>query len=176
MQAIENISHQAGGAANSSDLAPLRVPGERRGTVQAMTAWANITGEGGLPALSDLLGRHRAILRQEFLLKSDPIPGLSVFILCGDTLRSLLGRSPLGATFWEHMPRPVRDTLSEACAAALKQGAPIQEEGGFEIGTGATVRYRGIFLPLRSNSRTEADYLFGAYGSRIFDAAAPVAA
>jgi hypothetical protein len=141
-----------------------------------MAAWAGLIGEGGIPALSDLLGRHRTISKQEFLLKSDPIPHLSVFILCGDTLRSLLGRSPLGATFWERMPRPVRDALSEACAAALKHGAPIQDEGGFEIDTEATVRYRGILMPLRSAGRIDADYLFGAYGSRIFGAAAPAAA
>ena len=138
-----------------------------------MLAWAGLTREGGIPALSDLLGQHRTISRQEFLLKADLIPRFSVFILCGDTVGALLGQSVLGATLWECMPQPVRNTLSEACAAALKQGAPIQDERGFEIDTGATVRYRGVFMPLRSNRRAEADYLFGAYGSRIFDAAAP---
>ena len=141
-----------------------------------MTAWAGLTGAGGIPALSDLLGRHRAISRQEFLLKADPIPRFSVFILCGDTLGALLGQSVLGATLWECMPQPVRDTLSEACAAALKQGAPVQEEGGFEIDAGAAIRYRGVFMPLCSDSRASPTYLFGAYGSRIFETAAPAAA
>jgi len=31
-------------------------------------------------------------------------------------------------------------------------------------------------MPLRSAGRADADYLFGAYGSRIFDAATPAAA
>ena len=69
-----------------------------------------------------------------------------------------------------------RWAVSEACAAALKQGAPVHEAGGFEIDTGATVRYRSVFTPLRSASRTDPDYLFGAYGSRIFGATAPAAA
>lgn len=176
VQAMQDISRPSSGAAVSRDLAPDSVPGERRGTVRAMAAWAGLIGEGGIPAFSDLLGRHRAISKQEFLLKTDPIPHLSVFILCGEMLQSLLGRSPLGATFWERMPRPVRDALSEACAAALKQGTPIQDEGGFEMDSGATLRYRGVFMPLRSDGRVESEYLFGAYGSRIFDAAAPVAA
>ena len=140
-----------------------------------MAAWTGLIEERGIPALADLLCRHRAISKQEFLLKTDPIPRFSVFILCGDTLGSLLGRSVLGTTFWDSMPRPVRDTLSEACAAALKLGAPVLEEGAFEIDTGAEVRYRSVFMPLCSSGRTDPDYLFGAYGSRVFGTAVAAA-
>ena len=140
-----------------------------------MTAWASLSENDGIPALAKLLGR-RVIAAQEFLLKTDPIPRLSVFILCGDALPSLLGRSILGATFWDRMPRAARDTLSQACAAAMNQGAPAHQAGAFSTGAGAEVRYRGIFMPLRSLGHDDPGYLFGAYGSRVFDAMTPAAA
>ena len=77
-----------------------------------MAAWVGLTGEGGVPALSTLLGQHPTISGQEFLLKADLIPRFSVFILCGDAMTSLLGQSVLGATLWECMPQQVRNTLS----------------------------------------------------------------
>jgi hypothetical protein len=138
-----------------------------------MAAWARLAGESGVPALSTLLGQHPTISGPEFLLKADLIPRFSVFILCGDTLAVLLGQSVLGATLWECMPQQIRNTLSETCAAALRQGEPVQEEGDFEIDAGAAIRYRGVFLPLCSDKRASPNYLFGAYGSRIFEATAP---
>ena len=173
VQAVRNIRHQAGGATPSDGLDPVPARRERRGTFRAMAAWAGLAGEGGVPALSTLLGQHPAISGQEFLLKADLIPRFSVFILCGDTMTALLGQSVLGATLWECMPQQVRNTLSETCAAALSQGAPVQEEGDFEIDAGAAVRFRGVFLPLRSDKRASPNYLFGAYGSRIFETTAP---
>lgn len=139
-----------------------------------MSAWANLNGNHDVPVLAELLGHHRVMAAQEFLLKTDPIPRLSVFILCGDALRALLGQ-PVGASLWDRMPRAARDTLSRACGGAMKQGAPIREEGAFEIAAGVEIRYRGIFLPLRSRSQADPDYLFGAYGCRTFGAMAPAA-
>lgn len=171
MQAVRNIDHRV-----IDTLAPRPAAGERRGTVQAMAAWTSLTGYDGIPALAELLGRRRVIAAQEFLLKTDPISRLSVFIICGDALRAILGGPILGATFWDCMPRAVRDTLSQACAAAMKQGAPIHQAGAFEAEAGVEIRYRGIFMPLRSLGRAEPGYLFGAYGSRAFEAMTPAAA
>ena len=91
-------------------------------------------------------------------------------------MAGLLGQSVLGATLWECMPKSVRNSLAETCAAALQQGAPVQEKGRFEIDARASIRYRGVFMPLRSDSRASPNYLFGAYGSRIFEATAPAGA
>ncbi len=181
MQAVRNIHRQAIGAP-----APQRLPDERRGTVRAVSAWASLQKNDAIPVLAELLGRHRFIAAQEFLLKTDPMPQRSVFILCGDALRALLDRPVLGTTFWDCMPRAARDALSQACAAAMKQGAPAHQAGAFEIEAGVEVRYRGVFLPLRSPSlhspslrspgHDDPGYLFGAYGSRVFAATTPAAA
>jgi hypothetical protein len=174
VQVVRNIDRRTVGAALCAAPTPQQLPGERRGTVRAMAAWASLPGTGGIPALAGLLGR-RVIAAQEFLLKTDPIPPLSVFILCGDALRAVLGRPILGATLFDCMPQAARDTLAQACAAAMTQGTPVREDGAFETGAGTEVRYRGIFMPLRSTNQAEPDYLFGAYGSRSFGAAAPAA-
>jgi hypothetical protein len=176
VQAVRTNRRQTNDTAPFDALAPTQAPNERRSTFQAMTAWAALAMEDGMPELRDLLRQHRGITRQEFLLKADLIPRFSVFILCGDTVSTLLGKTVRGATLWECMPQPVRNTLSEACATALKLGAPVQEEGGFEIHDGAAIRYRSVFLPLRSSGYDDPSYLFGAYGSRAFGAAAPAAA
>ena len=146
-----------------------------------MAAWASLPGNDAIPVLAELLGRRRVIAAQEFLLKTDPIPRLSVFVLCGDALRAILGRSVLGATFWDCMPRAARDTLSQACGAAMKQGAPAHRAGAFEIEADVEIRYRGVFLPLRSPplrslGHNDPGYLFGAYGSRVFGTMTPTAA
>lgn len=174
MQVVRNIDRQTVGAAPCGAFPPQQLPGERRGTVRAMAAWASLPGNGGIPALAELLGR-RMIAAQEFVLKTDPMPGLSVVVLCGDALRAVLGSSVLGATLRDSMPGLAVDSLAQACAAAMKQGAPVREDGAFETGAGTEVRYRGIFMPLRSTDRAEPDYLFGAYGSRSFGAAARTA-
>jgi hypothetical protein len=146
-----------------------------------MSAWASLRGNNAIPALTDLLDRHRAIAAQEFLLKTDPIPRLSVFIFCGEALRSVLGRPVLGATFWDCMPQAARDALSQACAAAMTQGAPVDQAGAFETEAGFEIRYRGIFMPLRSLplwslGHDAPGYLFGAYGSRVFETTTPATA
>ena len=74
------------------------------------------------------------------------------------------------------MPRQARDRLSQACATAVKQGAPVLEEGAFGTQAGTEIRYRGVFMPLRSTVRADPDYLFGAYGSKVFDAMTPATA
>ena len=180
MQTLRNIDRRTTGPApfgapvNAS--APQQVPNERRGTARTMWAWASLHGNDAIPELADLLGPHRVIAEQEFLLKTDPLPHLSVFILCGDALRAILGRPILGSTFWDCMPRAARDTLSQACAAALMQGAPVQESGTFQNEAGVETRYRGVFMPLRSPGRDDPGYLFGAYGSRVFGAMTPATA
>ncbi len=196
MQTVPNIDRRTDGT--TAFGAPVSAPGphERRGTARAMSAWASLRGNNAIPALTDLLGRHRAIAAQEFLLKTDPIPRLSVFIYCGEALRNVLGRPVLGATFWDCIPRAARDTLSEACAAAMAQGAMVDRAGAFEAEAGLEIRYRGIFMPLRSPplcspalcspalrspalcspGDDDPGYLFGAYGSRVFEATTPATA
>lgn len=171
MQVVRNIDRR-----EIHNPAPQQAPGERRGTVRAMAAWAGLGGTGGIPVLANLRDCHRVIAAQEFLLKTDPIPGLSVFILCGDALRAILGRSALGTTLRDCMPDAACDSLARACATAVKQGAPALDEGAFRTGAGAQIRYRGVFMPLRSTGHADPEYLFGAYGCRTFGAAAPAAA
>jgi hypothetical protein len=173
VQVVRNIDRQTVGAAPCGAFPPQQLPGERRGTVRAMAAWASLPGNGGIPALADLRSRRRIIAAQEFVLKTDPMPGLSVIVLCGDALRAVLGSSVIGATLRDSMPGLAVDSLAQACATAMKQGTPVREDGAFETGAGTEIRYRGIFMPLRSTDRAEPAYLFGAYGSRSFGAAAP---
>ncbi len=181
MQTVPNIDRRTDGT--TAFGAPVSAPGphERRGTARAMSTWAGLRGGNAIPALTELLGRHRAIAAQEFLLKTNPIPRLSVFIFCGDALRSVLGRPVLGATLWDCMPPAARDALSQACAAAMTQDMPVDQAGIFETEAGLEIRYRGIFMPLRalpplSLGRDEPGYLFGAYGSKVFEATTPATA
>lgn len=86
-----------------------------------MAAWAGLGGNGGMPVLS-------------------------MFVLCGDALRAILGRQVLGATLRDCVPDAACDRLARACTAALEQGAPALDEGAFETGAGAEIRYRGDSL------------------------------
>ena len=171
MQVVRKFDSRA-----SETPAPRPAPGERRGTVRAMSAWAGLSGNSGIPVLAELRDRHQDMSVQEFLLKTDPIPGLSVFVICSDALSAILGRKVLGATLRDCMPDMARERLAQACATAVKQGAPALDEGAFESKAGDQVRYRGVFMPLRSTVQAAPDYLFGAYGCRNFGAVAPAAA
>ena len=108
-------------------------------------------------------------LGQQFLLlKADPVPQLSVFILCGESVLLDLGGDPTGMPLPEPLPNQIQADLCRAFAAALGRLEPIHEEGAYSSPAGAEIRYRSVFLPLESEGRSNRDYIFGAFGSKHF--------
>ncbi len=147
-------------------------PKDRRATSRALTLWQGAGGNGEIPTLDDFdPSKERDSGPYSFLLKEDPDPRLSVFILCGDGAESRFLAAPVGQTLWEVAPRQIRTELCAACGRARAESQPIQVEGSYAPAEGGEIRYRSIFMPVRSNAVTETGYVYGAYNSKRFDTA-----
>jgi hypothetical protein len=77
----------------------------------------------------------------------------------------------VGTTLQDVVPIEVRQELSEACAAAHLQGNAVRREGAFTSASGTEVRYRSLFMPVRSDSRYDHRFIFGIFGRRDYGAA-----
>ncbi len=137
--------------------------------MRALSHWAKSSGEDRIPILPDLLTSPWEVSRNEFLLKADDNPHLSVFILCGDDVPLVPQGKVIGTTLWDAAPDAVRHELSDACAAALYRQESVCKDGAFESSPESEVRYRSIFLPVRSTGHNDPGYVFGALSSKRVD-------
>ena len=145
---------------------------DRRATSRALALWEGARGKDGIPTLGDFdPSKERESGRYSFLLKEDPDPRLSVFILCGYGAESQFLAAPVAQTLWEVAPRPIRNELCAACGRARAESQPIQVEGSYTPAEGGEIRYRSIFMPVRSNAATETGYVYGTYNSKPVDTA-----
>ncbi len=150
---------------------PGRPLDPRRATELAVTHWERSHSNGNIPSIDDLgIANEHDHWRHRFLLKHDPIPRLAVFILCGDLARSFCLVEPIGKTLWEGVPQQLRIGHCEACGRAAAESRAIYIDGGYEPTNGGEVRYRSVFMPVRSERQFEFDYVFGAFGSKHYDA------
>jgi len=147
---------------------PEGVLASRRATSRALARWAESRRDRRVPTLCDLLSDGRECTGQEFLLKADSNPGLSVLVMHGDGLRPGRGGTALGLTLCDAIPMELRDELSEACAAAQLQEDAVGKEGAFTSASGTEVRYRSIFMPVRSDSGYDHKFIFGVFGKREY--------
>ena len=148
-------------------LQKLRPGHEKRATQRALAYWESIRDEGALPKFGDFRFAHREVNdTARFLLKQDHVVENSVFILCGDTVASSFGGSPVRKTLSESAPDEMRDRLSADCAAAVAGAAPAGSEGWYLSGqSDRRIYYRYIFLPMDA-SCSRLGYVFGAYSCK----------
>ena len=126
------------------------------------------------PTISDFTPPDEDELGQHYLLlKADPIPGHSIFILCGEGLRADLGGEPVGRSLRDPFPKAVGDNFGQACAEALKRREPVHIDGAYDAGDGMESLFRSVFLPLSSGRAFDPGYLFGAFRSKRSEAGPP---
>ncbi len=99
----------------------------------------------------------------------DPNSRHSVFILCGDTVKSDLGGNVTRNTLWQSAPKEIRTDLSEDCGSALRRQRPVHGEGTYLAGEDTECRYRYAFMPGRSEHDVDPEYAFGAFTSIRLD-------
>lgn len=147
-------------------LQKLRPGREQRATQRALAYWESIKDDDALPKFGDFRFAHREVNEStRFLLKQDHMASNSVFILCGDSVASSFGGSPVRKTLAETAPKEMRSQLSSDCEAAVSSAAPAGSEGWFvSRDDGGRVFYRYVFLPLEA-SYSRLGYVFGAYSS-----------
>ncbi len=154
-------------ATNHSDSPSQPSPDERRATVRARSHWTRSHHDGPCPTITDLhLSGNNEIGSHYFLLRVDPNPRHSVFIMCGDAVKADLGGRLVGTTLWDCTPEEIRDDLCQACGKALDGNAPVNQDGAYSPGDGTKVRYRSVFMPVRSDLDRHPSYAFGAFGSK----------
>ncbi len=132
---------------------------DRRATSRALALWQGARGNGEIPTLGDFdPAKERESGPYGFLLKEDPDPRLSVFILCGEGAESQFLAAPVGQTLWQVAPRPIRKELCAACGRARAESQPIQDEGSYAPAEGGEIRYRSN-LHARALERRDRDRL-----------------
>ena len=149
-------------------LRRLRPGREQRATQRALAYWESIKEDGTLPKFGDFRFAHREVNdTTRFLLKQDHVASNSVFILCGDSVASSFGGSPVRKTLAETSPSEVRNQINSDCEAAVANAAPAGSEGWYVSRAGGDrVFYRYIFLPLEA-SYSRLGYVFGAYSCAV---------
>lgn len=163
----EKTEHQARATGNPE--VPLYEGADRRVGLQAMRQWLALHDAGSTPALADLVETVEAELSPYvFILKEDWDPRLSVFVECGEEARIALGGAPLRSTLWQAAPEPIRGLLCDACVAAIRRRSPSFSEGSYHPDKTCEVRFRSVFLPLRSSSYPNLGYLFGTHRVKKF--------
>ena len=149
--------------------APFPVSDERRATLWALNIWLAARGGAELPSLAHLFDGERGFLGDEFLIKVDPETLHSVFIVCGDDLPLPLGARSAGKPVRRAVPSQLRRLFCDASAEAVHRGAAVHGTGVLHLESRADIRYRSVFLPVRSDDEHDHMYVFGAFASTAND-------
>ena len=152
------------------NLVLFPVSDERRATLQALNAWLAARGDDEVPSLTSLFNGRRAFLGNEFLIKVDPETLDSIFIVCGDDLPLPLGARSTGKPVRRAVPSQLRHLFCDASAEAAHRGVAVSRTGALYLESRAEIRYRSIFLPVRSDDEHDHMYVFGAFTSTANDA------
>jgi len=142
---------------------------ERRASLRALVDWQDVRRQPTVPPVSAIIslgGFTRTGNR--LLLKQDPNPMRSVFILGNEELQATLGRRLGGAIVDDILPDSLRTRIGLACAAAVTRNEARAISGSYEGAGGIEVRYRGIFMPVSAADGRHTGYIFGAYSSRSY--------
>ena len=156
--------------------APSPPGDERRATVRALNTWRAARGDGGIPDLAGLFGGRRGFADDEFLIKIDPEPAASVFIVCGDNVPLPSGPRSIGNPVLQAVPKALRREFSEGCARAARARDAICGHGALRTEWGAEALYRSVFMPVRSSDGDDAMYIYGALSTTTATAPASAAA
>jgi hypothetical protein len=137
----------------------------------ALSHWTAAQAGDGIPEISAIMTRDRDLARHEFLIKLDATSGQGVFIRCGEGVGFGRGGKAVGSAILDTIPEPLGDLFSDACIAAQSTLRPVDREGEAASEDDADIRYRAIFMPVRSMSG-EPGYIFGALTGSGLDASA----
>lgn len=151
------------------NLASFPVSDERRATLQALNTWMAARGDQEIPSLARLFDGQRAFLGNEFLIKVDPVTLDSFFIVCGADLPLPFGARSVGKPVRCAVPSHLRHLFCDASAEAAHRGVAVSRTGALHLESRDDIRYRSIFLPVRSDDEHDNMYVFGAFTSTAND-------
>ena len=150
-------------------MAPFPVSDERRATLQALNTWLAARGDGEVPSLASLFDGQRGFLGNEFLIEVDPVTLDSIFTVCGADLPLPLGARSVGKPVRGAVPSYLRHLFCDASAEAVHRRVAVSRTGALYLESRADIRYRSVFLPVRSDDEHDHMNVFGAFGSTAND-------
>ena len=145
---------------------------ECRIILHALKTWTDARKGDELPAFADLAGMVNSAGEQEiltenqFLILVDAHLPNSVVIFYGSDLPKLVGQRNVRRSLQSFLPVALSGIFSDACMEAVNNGDVVNRHGMINTPSGASVFYRSIFMPLRSeNKHPDCTYVFGAFSS-----------
>ena len=91
----------------------------------------------------------------------------TVVIFYGSELPNMLVRRNLGNSLRQTLPSALRKIFRDACMEVVEHGVAVYRHGMISPSSGGGVLYRSIFMPLRSGSRSQHIYVFGAFSNEL---------
>ena len=146
---------------------------ERRTTQRALKAWTEARLDDEMPDLAGLTGGSDMIedcevfTANQFLIMIEAYTSNTVVIFYGSELPNMLVRRNLGNSLRQTLPSALRKIFRDACMEVVEHGAAVYRHGMISPSSGGGVLYRSIFMPLRSGSRSQHIYVFGAFSNEL---------
>lgn len=144
---------------------------ERRVTLRALKAWTEAHYDDSLPTLAnltesaDMEDEYEVFTDNQFLIMFEASSTDLVVIFYGDDLPNMLVRRNLGNSLKNSLPPAMKDIFHDACMEAIDHGDAVYRHGMIGTPSGASVLYRSIFMPLRTESDPNRVYVFGAFSN-----------
>ena len=145
---------------------------ERRITLHALKTWTDARKGDELPFLDDLFGiaglagEQEEFMENQFLIMFDINLKNPVVIFYGSELPKVVGQREADTGLQLFLPAALSEIFSDACMEAINNGAVIKRHGMINTPSGASVLYRSIFMPLRSEKEhPDYTYVFGAFSN-----------
>lgn len=142
---------------------------ERRTTQRALKAWTEAREDDEMPDLASLTGgpdmseEREVFTANQFLIMIEAYTSNTVVIFYGGDLPNMLVRRNLGHSLRQTLPSALREIFRDACGEVAERGEAVYRHGMIITSSGDGVLYRSIFMPLRSGSRSQHIYVFGAF-------------
>lgn len=156
----------------SADAIPQPIPGgERRSTLRALKSWNEAREDGDIPNLArltvkaDRVDELDVFTDNQFLIMFEADTSNSVFIFYGGDLPNMMDRRNMGNTVQQTLPASLKGIFQDACMEAVDKADAVYRHGMIIASSGDSVLYRGIFMPLRSDSQPDRIYVFGAFSN-----------
>ena len=177
------LSETALEAANRWGL-PFRQPVEepsgrdRREAELAVAYWEDKLAELGTQttiAALDLAAMDEEDWANRFLIAVDERVERSALLMYGANFARLLGlppKPPRVLPLERQLPPRFAEIFLRGCSEAEKNGEPIRLEGEVERNSDRIEQYRAVFIPVKVRAGSRTHFAFGAFNSRVVEAAA----
>ena len=137
---------------------------ERRIILHALKTWTDARKGDENPNLTDLAGEQEVFTQNQFLINFDTYSNISVVIFYGSELPKAVGQRNVGTSLQSFLPTALSEIFSDACMEAVNSGDVVNRYGMIKTPSGASVLYRSIFMPLRSEkNHPDFTFVFGAF-------------